>query len=191
MNPNPVACAAFLIAAFVLAGAAQTAWFTSPRARAFAAPLDGGMTFRGRRIFGEHKTLRGFVVIVPAAACAFAGLSVAAGNATPRFLWAISPSEYAALGAWSALGFMAGELPNSFVKRQLGIAPGGVVSYGPGAFFQFIVDRIDSGIGMLAALSVAVPTPALTWALVLLAGAPVHWGFSVLMHQLGLKERAA
>ena len=29
------------------------------------------------------------------------------------------------MGAWCALGFMLGELPNSFVKRQLDIAPGG------------------------------------------------------------------
>ena len=31
---------------------------------------------------------------------------------------------YAALGAWAGLGFMLGELPNSFVKRQLDVAPG-------------------------------------------------------------------
>jgi hypothetical protein len=191
MSANPYAAAAFLIAAFVIAGAAQTAWFGSSRSRAFAAPLDGGLTFRGRRVLGDHKTLRGFVVMVPAAACAFALLSVAAGDARGRLLWALSPAEYAALGGWAALGFMAGELPNSFVKRQLDIAPGGTASSRPTAMLQFAADRVDSGIGMLAAMSVAVPTPALTWAIVLLAGAPLHWGFSVVMYLLGTKERPA
>ena len=190
MNPNPFACAAFVIAAFVLAGVAQTAWFGSPWSRALAAPLDGGLTFRGRRVLGDHKTLRGVVVIVPSTGCAFALLSILAGDAH-RFLWTLTPAEYAALGAWAALGFMAGELPNSFVKRQLGIAPGGVASSRTAGLLQFVADRVDSGIGMLAALSVAVPTPALTWPIVLLAGAPVHWGFSAVMYQLGLKERAA
>ena len=191
MTPNPVACSAFLIAAFVIAGIAQTAWFHSPRSCGFAAPLDGGITLRGRRVLGDHKTLRGFVVIVPAAALAFAALSTLAGEASRHFLWALSPAQYGALGAWAALGFMAGELPNSFVKRQLGIAPGGAASSRAGALVQFVIDRVDSGIGMLAAVSVAVPTPALTWPFVLLAGAPLHWGFSIVMHQLGLKARPA
>ena len=191
MSPNPLACSAFLIAAFVIAGIAQTAWFNSPRSRAFAVPLDGGLTLRGRRVLGDHKTLRGFVVIAPAAAFAFVALSTIAGDATARFLWTLSPGQYAGLGAWAALGFMAGELPNSFVKRQLGIAPGGATRSGAGAVVQFVFDRVDSGVGMLIAVSVAVPTPALTWALVLLAGAPLHWGFSVAMHQLGLKARPA
>jgi CDP-2,3-bis-(O-geranylgeranyl)-sn-glycerol synthase len=186
-----VACAVFLIAAFVIAGMAQTAWFSSPRSRAFAAALDGGLTLRGRRLLGDHKTLRGVVVIVPATACTFAALSVLAGDARAHALWALSPMEYAALGAWAALGFMAGELPNSFVKRQLGIAPGEAARSRSAAVVQFVVDRIDSGVGMLTAMSVAVPTPALTWALVLLGGGPLHWGFSVVMHQLGLKARAA
>jgi CDP-2,3-bis-(O-geranylgeranyl)-sn-glycerol synthase len=191
MNANPVACASFLIAAFVLAGFAQTAWFGSRWSHAFGTPLDGGLTFRGRRVLGDNKTLRGFVVMVPAAACAFAALSLIAGDARTQILWPLSPVEYAALGAWAGLGFMAGELPNSFVKRQIGIAPGRRASSRAAAVLQFLVDRADSGIGMLAAMSVAVPTPPLTWAIVLLAGAPLHWAFAALMYQLGLKGRPA
>ncbi len=29
-------------------------------------PIDGGLTFRGRRLFGDHKTVRGIVVMVAA-----------------------------------------------------------------------------------------------------------------------------
>ena len=191
MSANPYAAAAFLIAAFVIAGAAQTAWFGSSRSRAFAAPLDGGLTFRGRRVLGDHKTLRGFVVMVPAAACTFALLSLAAGDARGRLLWVLSPAEYAALGGWAALGFMAGELPNSFVKRQLGIEPGAVAVGTLARAVFLIVDRLDSTLGVLAVLVLAVPVPSATAAYVLLLGVAIHAALSVITFRLGGKARAA
>jgi CDP-2,3-bis-(O-geranylgeranyl)-sn-glycerol synthase len=190
-RPDPIGCALFLVAAFVLAGFAQTAWFGARASRIFDVPLDCGLTWRRRRLLGDNKTLRGFVVMLPAAALSFAGLASAThacGGSPP---WPLPAADYAALGAWAALGFMLGELPNSFVKRRLGIAPGAAASTPAAAAIQLIVDRIDSGIGMLAALTVTVPVPALTWAVVLAAGAPVHWFFSVLMYRLGAKARPA
>jgi CDP-2,3-bis-(O-geranylgeranyl)-sn-glycerol synthase len=190
-NPDAVACALFLLAAFVLAGVAQTVWLRSPRSQALAVPIDGGLTFRGRRLFGEHKTVRGVVVMVPAAAAAFVVLAILSGGRRSDWLWPLSLSQYAALGAWSGSGFMLGELPNSFLKRQLGIPPGSAAASRAGFILQFLGDRVDSALGMLLALTVAVPTPALTWAIVLLAGAPLHWAFSVLLFQLGVKARPA
>lgn len=185
---DPVACAVFLLAAFTLAGAAQTAWLATPASRLFAHPVDAGLCLRGRRLFGANKTVRGFVVMVPAAALAFALL----GSAAPPSLglWELSPVSYAGLGALAGFGFMAGELPNSFVKRQLDIAPG-TASRGSAAVLQFITDRLDSGIGMLLLVSLAVPTPWTTWWVVLLVGPAIHWSFSVVMFRLGLKERPA
>jgi CDP-archaeol synthase len=189
---DPIACAGFLIGAFVLAGVAQTAWLASPWSRTFAVPLDGGMTMRGRRLFGENKTLSGFVVMVPAAAIAFGCLAVAVGGTQPASvgLWPLSPIGYAVAGGVGGLGFMAGELPNSLVKRQLGIAPGCAVR-GPGYLIQFLADRLDSGIGMLAALSLVAPAPWETWLVVLTIGPFLHWAFSALMFHLGAKSRLA
>ncbi len=191
MPLNAAACALFLLAAFTLAGVAQTAWFAAPMSRAFARPLDGGRRFRGRRFFGANKTTRGFVVMVPAAAAAFALLAAASGDPARVGLWPLSPGAYALLGAWAGLGFMAGELPNSFVKRQLNIPPGDAPRSRVWTAMQFIADRLDSGIGMLAAVSLAVHTPAGVWLYVLLAGPPIHWSFSLVLFRLGLKQRAA
>ena len=186
---DPVACGLYLLVAFTLAGAAQTAWFAAPMSRRFAQPLDGGRCLRGRRIFGAHKTVRGFVVMVPAAAVAFALL----GSAAPSSfgLWTLTPLSYAALGALAGFGFMAGELPNSFLKRQLDIAPGESHAGRGSAVLQFVFDRLDSGLGMLLAVSLAVPTPWTTWAIVLGVGPVIHWSFSVAMFRLGLKARPA
>ena len=67
---SPHACAALLVVAFILAGFAQTTWFAWQGSQTFAVPLDGGLTFRGRRLFGDNKTLRGLIVMVPAGALA-------------------------------------------------------------------------------------------------------------------------
>lgn len=186
---DPVACGLFLLVAFTLAGAVQTAWFAAPMSRRFAQPLDGGRCWRGRRIFGAHKTVRGFVVMVPAAAAAFALLGSAAPSSLA--LWTLPPLSYAALGALAGFGFMAGELPNSFLKRQLDISPGDSHPGRRAAVLQFVFDRLDSGLGMLLAVSLAVPTPWTTWAVVLGVGPVIHWSFSVAMFRLGLKARPA
>jgi CDP-2,3-bis-(O-geranylgeranyl)-sn-glycerol synthase len=189
---DPVACAALLILAFVIAGLAQTAWFASDRSRAFALPLDGGLTLRGRRLFGHNKTVRGLVVMVPAAAMSLPLVASALDRVlpSPSGLWPLTPGGYAALGAWSALGFMLGELPNSFVKRQLDIAPGAAAG-ARGLPWQLAADRLDSGIGLLLSTSLVVPVPWGTWALVLGIGPIFHWCFSFLLFRLGLKPRPA
>jgi len=89
-----------------------------------AAPLDGGLTFRGARVFGDNKTWRGALTM-------FAGTLV-----STLLLWRLAwykellPSELLVRGAWAhgsllGLAVVVGELPNSFIKRQLGISPGG------------------------------------------------------------------
>ena len=186
------ACAALLIVAFILAGFAQTTWFAWKRSQAFAVPLDGGLTFRGRRLFGDNKTLRGLIVMVPAGAVALPISAFVFSHIlpSPTGLWPLTMGGYAVLGAWSALGFMLGELPNSFLKRQLDIAPG-TASTGRGLAWQLTADRLDSGIGLLLAASLVVHVPWATWAIVLSIGPIFHWSFSVLMFQLGIKPRPA
>lgn len=186
---DPIACAVFLLTAFTLAGAAHTAWLTTAASKRFTQPLDRGLTIRGRRLFGANKTANGFVVMVPAAATSFVVFAAAAPAAAG--LWDLSLGGYAALGALAGFGFMAGELPNSFVKRQLDIPPGRSASAPLAAIVQFSIDRLDSGVGMLAVVSAIVPTPWTTWAVVLLAGPVIHWTFSVVMFRLGLKPRPA
>jgi CDP-archaeol synthase len=187
------ACALFLMATFVLAGCAQVAWLASPWSRRFLMPLDGGRTLRGRRLFGANKTVRGFVVMVPATAIAFivGAYIVASGNPQAVGLWPLSLGAYGWLGALAGLGFMLGELPNSFVKRQLDIAPGAISPHRAAAAWQLAADRLDSGLGMLVALSLAVPVPRGTWALVLFVGWALHWSFSVVLFRLRVKPRPA
>lgn len=192
--PDPLHCGLFLIVAFVLAGLLQSLWLRSRVSQVLAIPLDGGRTFRGRPILGENKTLRGFVVMIPAAALAFAAVAIVVSlprGVPPATLWQLTPAGYAALGAWAGFGFMAGELPNSFVKRRFGILPGQAPASSLTAAICFTIDRTDSIVGMLAAVTVAVPTPWMTWVLVLVLGPLIHWLFSWWLFQMGVKRRPA
>jgi len=90
---------------------------------ALKLPLEGGRTFRGRRIFGANKTWRGAMAM-------FLGvlLATAALSALPAY-WHRLPEDVARHSPWIigtllGLGVVLGELPNSFIKRQIGIAEG-------------------------------------------------------------------
>jgi hypothetical protein len=193
-SAEPLRQAYFIIVAFVVAGFAHSAWLGSGLSRRLSIPLDGGATFRGRRILGDNKTVRGFVVMIPAAAISFGLLFFVVNSFAPDAvagLWPLTLRGYIALGAWAGFGFMFGELPNSFVKRQLDVAPGHPPRGRLAAFVSFIIDRLDSIVGMLLAITLAVPTPWMTWLLVIVIGPAIHLGFSALLYKLGVKERAA
>lgn len=145
--------------------------------------------FRGRRLLGDNKTARGFVVMVPATGLAFMVLALA-GSGTPG-LWPLTAAQYLGLGMLAGAGCMLGELPNSFIKRQLRIPPGSRAA-GPvaGPLF-FVVDRLDSTLGALAAVMLSVPVPPATIVYVLLVGIALHGVLSVVTFRLGGKARAA
>ena len=135
----------------------------------------------------------GFMVMVPATGLAFAFLASLLDvlPAGLKGLWPLSPAGYALLGSWAAVGFMAGELPNSFIKRQLGIAPGAAARGRFAGPLFFVVDRVDSILGLVLALIVAVPVPWRTWLCVALIGPALHGLFSVAFFRLGVKARPA
>jgi hypothetical protein len=153
--------------------------------------LDGGLTFRSRRIFGDNKTLRGLVLMVAftifttAAEAALAAHVEWAREITPRQLLSAGPFKW---GALLGLGYVLGELPNSFLKRQIDIAPGA-----PGSGFLapvfWIVDQIDSLAGALIAMAPIWVPPWPVIVAMLVVTLVVHPLAALGMVMLGLKER--
>jgi CDP-2,3-bis-(O-geranylgeranyl)-sn-glycerol synthase len=191
--PDPLLCSIFALVALALAGVAQTIWLKSDKSRRFAVAIDGGRTWRGRRILGDNKTWRGFVLMVPAVGVSFlvARAMLMALHDGRDILWPLSTVGYFLLGSWTGFGFMLGEFPNSFIKRQCEIAPGAPALGHWSQPFCFVVDQLDSIGGGLIALSLVVPVPLWTWLHLLVVGAIVHWGFNVVFVMIGLKTRAA
>lgn len=119
-----------------------------------ARPIDGGRCLRGRRLFGDNKTWRGVVVMIGAGAAAGALQGLLGGQALGELsalgeVWLLAPTapgyalQYGAAHAIFGFGYALGELPNSFLKRQIDIAPGKTGAGILGAFF-FLLDQGDS-----------------------------------------------
>lgn len=111
--------------------------------RPLARPIDGGTRWRGRRLFGDNKTWRGL-------ACAMAGGAATAAaqkhliGARARRVWLVDYRRINAVTFGAALGAAAivGELPNSALKRQLGVAPG-TLPRGVAGLLCYAVDQVD------------------------------------------------
>jgi len=125
---------------------------------------------------------------------AFALLGLAGHRLLPDWLaaglWELTPGRYALLGLVAGLAFMLAELPNSFLKRQLGIPPGAIPRQRRGRVICMLLDRLDSVLGVLIVVSLLVPVTLATWVWLLLMGPGVHALFSTLLHRAGVKARA-
>lgn len=192
MSQEAITKALFLLIAMSTAGAVHVYWLRTALSQRFAWPVDGGRLFRGRRLFGDNKRVCGFMVLPPAAGMTFmilGGTRNLLPEAVIQGLWPLPAWQYAGLGLLCGLAFMLAELPNSFVKRQLGIAPGQSPARSLLRLLTLIVDRYDSVLGVLFVASILVPVPAATWFWVLVLGPVIHAVFSVAMHALGIKVR--
>lgn len=112
-----------------------------PWLKTFTYPLDGYATFRGRRIFGAHKTIRGlFSGILIGVLTIYLQIYIYAHVSFVRNFVFI---DYAVInpilfGMLSSVGALAGDAMKSFFKRQLDIKPGR-------SWFPF--DQIDYVVG--------------------------------------------
>ncbi len=89
------------------------------------APIDGGRTLGGIRIFGDHKTWRGLLAGVIAGLLVFQVQILADRAGALRPLALIDYADASPLmGALLGLGAGVGDAVKSFFKRRIGIAPG-------------------------------------------------------------------
>ncbi|MGH7455185.1 MAG: CDP-archaeol synthase [bacterium] len=137
-----------------------------------ARPIDGGRAFRGRRLFGSNKTYRGVIAVGLGTALGFGIQTIVLHQITS--IHHLELIDFPRLN-WFPLGFAMGtaamlsELPNSFIKRQLGIAPGMVANGLVGVLF-YIIDQVDMLLGVWLVLSFAVEVTLtrILWSIVFL-----------------------
>jgi CDP-2,3-bis-(O-geranylgeranyl)-sn-glycerol synthase len=130
-------------------------------------PLDlGKKFFDGKPIFGKNKTLRGF----------FFGLAIGIMVG----LVEIGLFGYPLLfSVFSPLGALMGDLAGAFLKRRLGIAPGGLLP---------IIDQVDFVVG---AILFSLPLTMMSWDLalaVIIITPPIHLFTNFLAYKLKLKN---
>jgi hypothetical protein len=137
-------------------------------------------------VFGDNKTWRGALVI----GTGTVGASVAMhGSAWFRDRL---PAELRAAGPWRygpllALGVVGGELPNSFLKRQLGIAPGRR-RWTPGGVALVVFDQADFVLGVWVALLPLWRMPMRDVLRAFALVAAVHMGINVIGYAIGARD---
>jgi hypothetical protein len=144
-------------------------------------PLDGGATWRGKRIFGDNKTLRGAVVMIGVSSLTRVLQGVVRARRLEYFDY--GDANLALIGMLLGLGFVLGELPNSFIKRQLGVAPGG-----HGGILHALGDQLDSVIGALLTLSLIWVPPLRVWVIGMALGAGLHMAVNGAFVLVGVKR---
>lgn len=146
-----------------------------PLLKTWNAPIDGGRTYRGVRLFGQNKTWRGLVCGTIAAAL----FSIVQYRV-------ITPTEDSTmfvvlLGALLGFGALAGDAIASFAKRQRGIQPGQ-------AWIPFDqTDYIFGGL-LLAAPLLLQLISASSFVVILICYGGLHVVVSYIGYLLGLKK---
>jgi hypothetical protein len=155
-------------------------------------PLDFGLTYKGKRILGDHKTFRAPVVYV--VFCTLGAMIQAwlqGRGYLPQWLLLVDYEAYGFLvGILLGFGMAAGELPNSFLKRQLDVAPGQRKGGLSGVAF-FLLDQVDLAIGIWVFLFFLIrPSLSLVaWSFLLTF--VLHVAVSSVGYLLGMRETIA
>lgn len=129
--------------------------------RVLNTPVDLGKTFRGKRILGDNKTLRGLLFGILAGELVFLIQQLLAQQS---FFPKLNVIPYNHLpwyfGFLFGIGALGGDMLKSFLKRQFGIPPGHT-------WIPF--DQIDWIVGLLVVLLlfVSIPLSIIVFGLVL------------------------
>jgi len=102
---------------FLPAGIANMSPVLFKKVSIFNCPIDGGKTFRGKRVFGAHKTWRGL----------FSGIMMATLVVyLQKWIGVVDYSDInpLILGPLMGTGALIGDAVESFFKRQRGVKPG-------------------------------------------------------------------
>jgi len=154
-------------------------------------PIDAGFKVRGRPLFGANKTYRGVIAVAlgTAAGVVLQLLLHRAGVAHETELLSYANASVIGIGAALGAAAMLAELPNSALKRQLGIAPGKTTRGWANAIF-YVLDQVDMLVGVWIVLGIAVGATILrvVWSVVFLFIA--HQLLTLIGYQLGMRATA-
>ncbi len=153
-----------------------------PLLKRWSFPLDVYFTFRGKRVFGSHKTIRGVVSgMLIGILTVYLEVYVYANVPSVRAFVMLDYGDIQPLllGALLSGGALAGDTLRSFFKRQLGITPGK-------SWFPF--DQLDYVIGGIALTALYIHLTFLQYLLLGLIWFLLHPLATIIGYILTLKD---
>jgi CDP-diacylglycerol--serine O-phosphatidyltransferase len=133
--------------------------------------------------FGLNKTWRG-VVVMPLLTVAGLWISFFLANSWQSSLF--GTHTVWGLGILLGFGYVIPELPNSFIKRRMGVKPGEMSERSPWVFSLF--DQADSVIGCVLVYALCGVGNLSLWVTLFLLGTGIHLLLNVLLWSLGLRK---
>lgn len=131
-----------------------------------------------KKLFGENKTFRGFVVLIT-----LTGILSAIGT---YFIDNYAPLLGFKYGCLLGFAYVFFELPNSYFKRRLGIAPG--TSPTRNRLLFNLLDKTDSTFGVCFSYTLVTDLSWIHCGLLLLISASTHVLISILLVKLKVKK---
>ena len=180
------------MAPVIIAGVLNMLFVRTSFCRRHSAPIDGGKCFcDGKRIFGGNKTWVGFF-----------GMTVSGMLA--QVLWGfvcrlMPDMNYfycfhentitfnLAVGAAEGFAYVLFELPNSFIKRRLDIPCGKTADGARGKIF-FVIDQIDSLIGVGLVYAMIYPMAVWQYFLYIFLGAVTHIAVNAVLYKAKIRK---
>ena len=178
----------------ILGGVANMVFTKTPLYRNHRAPMDGGRCWKdGKRILGDNKTWIGFasMVVLTAASQVFWGRVCARRDLNALHdIYRVRENTLGlnlASGTLFGLAYAVCELPNSFVKRRFDIRPGKTEAGAAGRVF-FVVDQIDSLLGVFYVLKRYSGTSWARYLQFICLGAGTHVGVNYALYKLHIRK---
>lgn len=140
-----------------------------------------------RRAYGANKTWRGIVVMLVATVPGVVLAQQLESLFADALLVSLRELNPLSAGLALGLGYVIPELPNSFIKRRMNIAPGERSNkFAP--LFAF-VDQADSALGcaLVYWLLLSPPVPVVIW--MVLLGPLVHLMANMSLYAAGLRKQ--
>ena len=179
----------------IVAGALNMVWCKLHLIKALERPIDNNIVLKdGHRLFGENKTWKGFVgMVVLGILCTTLWGAICSGSVTlsaHNYLYRNYENTFLyniLMGLLFGLGYALFELPNSFIKRRMNIAPGKSNKNIRGVLTIFF-DQADSVIGCTLVLCLVYKMSLLLFIGFIFLGALTHIVLNILLYFAHLRK---
>ena len=178
----------------ILSGIVNMLFVKTPIYKKYKIPIDCNKNWiDGKRIFGDNKTFIGFVsmivfCIIFQILWGYVGELCQLNSQNDWYLIYSNSIGYNAVsGFLVGLFYMLFELPNSFIKRRINIIPGKTDKGIKGIVF-FVIDQIDSLIGVFLVLKLLSGIAWSKYFLYLLVGGLTHITINLMLWLWGIRQ---
>jgi CDP-diglyceride synthetase len=178
----------------ILSGIVNMLFVKTPIYKKYKIPIDCNKNWiDGKRIFGDNKTFIGFIsmivfCIIFQILWGYVGELCQLNSQNDWYLVYSNSIRYNVVsGFLVGLFYMLFELPNSFIKRRINIIPGKTDKGIKGVVF-FVIDQIDSLIGVFLVLKLLSGIAWSKYFLYLLVGGLTHITINLMLWLCGIRR---